>query len=80
MRDYLINAIYAALRWYVSTGLFDRLSALVMQLSAVDIPGHKKREQVIAFAESELHMIWGEANSIVIDAVIAITRLKQRQG
>lgn len=80
MRDYLINGLYAMLRWYVSTGIFDRLAALVQQLSAVDIPGAEKRAQVIAFAEAEFDLVWGASNRIVLDAVIAIARLKQAQS
>jgi hypothetical protein len=77
MKTLLINTLYGTLRWYVSSGIFDRLASLVCQLTRVDIAGHDKRAQVIEFAEQEFGLIWGEASSIVIDAIIAITRLKE---
>ena len=78
MRNFLINTVYATLRWYVSTNVFDRLAALVLQLTNVDIPGSEKRAQVIEFAANEFGLIQDEANNIVIDAVIAVTRLKAK--
>ncbi|MEA3641298.1 MAG: hypothetical protein VBE63_15340 [Lamprobacter sp.] len=76
MKAILINTLYNTLRWYVSTGIFDRLAGLVRQLTRAEIPGRDKRAQVIEFAEQEFGLIWGEASSIVIDAIIAVTRLK----
>ena len=76
MRNFLINTVYAALRWYVSTGIFDRTAALVLMLTTEDIPGLDKRQKVIDFFKGEYGLIWGEATTTVIDAVIAVTRLK----
>ena len=76
MRKFLINTIYTALRWYVSTGIFDRTAALVLMLTTEDIPGLDKRQKVIDFFKGEYGLIWGEATTTVIDAVIAVTRLK----
>jgi uncharacterized metal-binding protein len=76
MKTLLINTLYSTLRWYVSSGVFDRLSTLVTQLISVDIPGSAKRTQVSEFLEKEFGLIWGEASGIVVDAVISITRLK----
>lgn len=76
MKSFLINTLYNALRWYVSTGVFDRLSALVVDLIAIDIPGSQKKNQVIEFAANEFGMVKSEFNEIIIDAIISVTRLK----
>lgn len=77
MKGILINTLYTALRWYVSTGIFDRLSALVVQLIHVDIPGDEKRNQIIEFLKKEFGLVWGEMSGMTIDAIIAVTRLKE---
>jgi hypothetical protein len=76
MKSFLIDSIFRMLRWYVSTGIFDRTAALVLMLTTEDIPGLDKRQKVIDFFKGEYGLIWGEATTIVLDAVIAITRLK----
>jgi hypothetical protein len=76
MKSFLIETAFTALRWYVSSGIFDRVAALVTALIDQDIPGEQKREKVIQFFEDEYGLIWGAATNIVLDAVIALTRLK----
>lgn len=76
MKSFLIDSIFRLLRWYVSTGVFDRTAALVLVLTTEDMPGLEKRKKVVDFFKDEYGLIWGEATTIVLDAVIAITRLK----
>jgi hypothetical protein len=40
------------------------------------MPGEQKKKRVVEFAKIELGTFWTEMNSITIDAIIAITRLK----
>ena len=76
MRNIIINTIYTALRWYVSTGAFDRIASLVTDLISESIPGEQKKGRVVEFAKLEFGTVWAEMNAIAIDAIIAITRLK----
>lgn len=76
MKSFLIDGIFRLLRWYVSTGIFDRTAALVLVLTTEDMPGLDKRQKVIDFFKGEYGLIWGEATTTVLDAVIAVTRLK----
>lgn len=76
MKALLINTAFNALRWYVSGGIFDRVAALVVMLINEDVPGEQKRERVIEFVRNEYGILWGGAQTIVLDAVIALVRLK----
>jgi hypothetical protein len=76
MRVILLNTAYNALRWYVSSGIFNRVAALIIRLITEDVPGEQKRERVIEFVRHEYGILWGGAQTIVIDAVIALVRLK----
>lgn len=76
MKDLLLTTAINALRWYVGTGVFTRIASLVAVLNDEDIPGPEKREKVVEFTRKEYGLIAGAATNIVIDAIIAFTRLR----
>jgi cytochrome b len=79
MKSLLLNALYALVRAYVNSGVFDRVAALVEELIDTDIPGSEKRDTVLQFVKDEFGEVWGLMTSIVVDLIIAVTRLKKEK-
>jgi hypothetical protein len=73
MKELLIAAAYNAIRAYLGTGVFDRVSQMVRNLIySSAYTGEQKKELVIAFARGEFETI----RTRVIEAIIAVTLLR----
>lgn len=54
MKSLLLSTLYAALRAYLGSGVYDRLAAQVIVLmTAADLTGAEKMNNVLAFARRE---------------------------
>ena len=79
MKEFLLNALITLVKVYVSSGVFDRVSQLVEDLILQDIPGVEKRELVLNAVRDEFGHLWGSLTSVVVDLIIAVTRLKSEK-
>lgn len=64
----IIKAAYFAIRTYVGSGIFNRISEHVLELVEVDMPGDDKKKLVRESMRTE----YAALKTIVIDTVIQI--------
>lgn len=73
-QTYFLSLALSALRWYLGTGVFDRVVTLVKQLIGDSSKsGAEKRAYVMDFAESELKLIGQE---YIVKAIVELTLAK----
>lgn len=66
------SIIYSFIRWWVGSGLFDRIRSSVMEMIDSDKTNDEKREYVIQLIKSEFDLI----KVRLIDLVISIVLIK----
>ena len=66
------SIIYSFIRWWVGSGLFDRIRSLVMEMVDSEKTNDEKREYVIQLIKSEFALI----KVRLIDLVISIVLIK----
>lgn len=72
---------YQFIRWWVSSGLFDRIAELVLDLTLETIPGNEKKQRVIQFVQAEGQVLVKKSGAfleIAIDLIIAAVRITNR--
>lgn len=74
MKALLLATIYSALRAYVGAGLFNRITAKVVELMTSPLPGQEKMQIVIEFAQSEFLGL----STTLIRAIVEVFLLKQQ--
>lgn len=72
-KEVALTAIYNALRWYVGSGVFARVTQMVEEMMSADFTGAEKREKVVQWAKEEFAFIRGN----VVRAIIEVYLLKQ---
>jgi hypothetical protein len=74
MQNAWIGIAYNAVRWYVGTGVFDRIAELVEDMTGnASLSGDEKREIVLGWAKDEFTLI----RARIVDLVIALVLLRQ---
>jgi hypothetical protein len=69
-----IGIAYHAIRWYVGTGVFDRIAELVEEMAGnAALSGDEKRDIVLGWAKDEFTLI----RTRIVDLVIALVLLRQ---
>lgn len=68
LKQAIIKAAYVAIRTYVGSGIFNRISELVLDLVNVNMPGDDKKKRVREVMKSE----YAALTTIVVDTVIQI--------
>ncbi len=54
IKSLLLSTLYSALRAYLGSGVYDRLAGQVaLLMTATDMPGSEKMNNVLAFAQRE---------------------------
>jgi hypothetical protein len=79
IKSYFLNAAITGLRWYIGSGVFDRVSGLVRLLMFSDLSGGEKRAKVFEFAENEYGIVGGAVSRKLkygIAAVVEVTLLQ----
>ena len=72
----LVNTAYLAIRWYIGTDSFDRVSAMVRNLIFADMPGADKKQAVIDAFWAEVEALRKGPAGVLIDGIIFLTRLR----
>ena len=75
MKSYFLNLAISALRWYIGTGAFDRITGLIRELIETSASGDEKRRYVLDFARHEYNFISDSAR-FSVKAIIELTLLR----
>lgn len=72
MQTVILALVVGLLKWYIGTGIFDRIEALVLEMVNSDKTNEEKREYVIAAIKTEYVML----KTRVVDMVIGLVLTK----
>ena len=76
MKSLLLSALYSALRAYLGSGVYDRLAGqVVLLMTATDMPGAEKMNNVLAFAQREAIA----ASEYLIRAAVELILMRAKQ-
>jgi hypothetical protein len=73
MKKFLVSVASTMIRWYVGTGVFNRISEQVLLLVNEDLTGEEKRQKVLEFVKKESTLV----SKKIINLVIEITLVKE---
>lgn len=70
MQSILLTLAITLIKWYVGTGVFGRIEALVMEMVNSDMPNEGKRQYVIDAIKKEYTMIRTRIIDMVIGSIL----------
>lgn len=70
----MASVIYSFIRWWIGTGIFDRIKALVTEMMSADLTNEEKRLYVITKINEEYALIKVRFIDLIIS--IVLIRLK----
>lgn len=68
----MVSAIYSFIRWWIGSGIFDRVKGLVIEMMSDESSNTEKRNYVIAKTTQEYNLL----KERVIDLIIAIVLIQ----
>ncbi len=75
MQAFVLAVAVGLIKWYVGTGVFNRIEALVMEMVNSTLSNDEKRQYVIDTVKKEYDMIRTRIIDMVIGSVLTKTQL-----
>jgi hypothetical protein len=66
----MVGLIYSFIRWWIGSGIFDRIAQLVIEMMSSTKTDDEKKQYVVEMAQTEFNTLKGRVIDLIINIVL----------